>query len=82
MDINEIQARVIKIAAEQLGKRIEDISPDDNFAEDLEADSLDIVEMVMAFEDEFNIELDDNDIDKIVIVKNAVDHIKSVIDAK
>jgi acyl carrier protein len=82
MDILEIQTRVIKIAAEQLGKRIEDISPDDNFAEDLEADSLDIVEMVMAFEDEFNIELDDNDIDKIVIVKNAVDHIKSVIDAK
>lgn len=82
MDINEIQKRVIKIAADQLGKTVEEIGPDDNFAEDLEADSLDIVEMVMAFEDEFNIELDDNDIDKIVIVKNAVDHIKSVIDAK
>ena len=82
MDINEIQTRVIKIAADQLGKKIEEISPDDNFAEDLEADSLDIVEMVMAFEDEFNIELDDNDIDKIVIVQNAIDHIKSVIDAK
>ena len=82
MDINEIQTRVIKIAADQLGKKIEEISPDDNFAEDLEADSLDIVEMVMAFEDEFNIELDDKDIDKIVIVQNAIDHIKSVIDAK
>lgn len=82
MDINEIQTRVIKIAADQLGKKVEEISPDDNFAEDLEADSLDIVEMVMAFEDEFNIELDDNDIDKIVIVQNAIDHIKSVIDAK
>ena len=82
MDINEIQTRVIKIAAEQLSKPVSDIKLEHNFSVDLEADSLDIVEMVMAFEDEFNIELDDADIDKIVTVQNAADHIKSVIDAK
>ncbi len=67
--------RVKKIITEQLGVDEEDVTPEANFVEDLGADSLDTVELVMAFEEEFGIEIPDEDAEKIVTVQQAVDYI-------
>lgn len=67
--------RVKKIIAEQLDVDESEVVPDAVFVEDLGADSLDTVELVMALEDEFEIEISDEDAEKILTVKNAVDYI-------
>jgi acyl carrier protein len=67
--------RVKKIITEQLGVDDEDVTPEANFVEDLGADSLDTVELVMAFEEEFGIEIPDEDAEKILTVQQAVDYI-------
>ncbi|MEO5656996.1 MAG: acyl carrier protein [Nitrospiria bacterium] len=67
--------RVKKIITEQLGVDEEDVTPEANFVEDLGADSLDTVELVMAFEEEFGIEIPDEDAEKILTVQQAVDYI-------
>ena len=67
--------RIKKIITEQLGVDEEDVTPDANFVEDLGADSLDTVELVMAFEEEFGIEIPDEDAEKILTVQQAVDYI-------
>ena len=67
--------RVKKIITEQLGVDEEDVTPEANFVEDLGADSLDTVELVMAFEEEFGIEIPDEDAEKITRVKEAVEYI-------
>ncbi|MBI3607760.1 MAG: acyl carrier protein [Nitrospirae bacterium] len=67
--------RVKKIITEQLGVDEEDVTPEANFVEDLGADSLDTVELVMAFEEEFGIEIPDEDAEKIMTVQQAVDYI-------
>lgn len=69
------EERVKKIITEQLGVDEEDVTPDANFVEDLGADSLDTVELVMAFEEEFGIEIPDEDAEKILTVQQAVDYI-------
>lgn len=74
-----IEERVKKIVSEQLGVEEEDITPESSFVEDLGADSLDTVELVMAFEEEFKIEIPDEDAEKILSVKNAIDYIKEKI---
>lgn len=71
--------RVKKIIAEQLGLEEEDVTPEASFVEDLGADSLDTVELVMAFEEEFGIEIPDEDAEKILTVQNAVDYIKEKV---
>ena len=71
-----IQAKVLKIVVEQLGVEEEQVTPSASFVEDLGADSLDIVEMVMAFETEFNIEIPDEDAEKIQNVKDAVEYLE------
>jgi acyl carrier protein len=71
-----VEERVKKIIAEQLGVEEEDITPEASFVDDLGADSLDTVELVMAFEEEFGIEIPDDDAEKILNVQNAVDYIK------
>lgn len=71
--------RVKKIIAEQLGLEEEDVTPEASFVEDLGADSLDTVELVMAFEEEFAIEIPDEDAEKILTVQNAVDYIKEKV---
>lgn len=71
----EILEKVVKITAEQLGVEAKDISKESNFANDLGADSLDTVELVMALEDEFNIEIPDEDAEKITTIQQAVDHL-------
>lgn len=64
--------RVRKIIVEQLGVDPDDVTMDANFRDDLEADSLDLVELIMAFEEEFGGEISDEDAQKIVSVGDAV----------
>jgi acyl carrier protein len=74
-----IEERVKKIVSEQLGIEDEDITAESSFVEDLGADSLDTVELVMAFEEEFKIEIPDEDAEKMLSVKNAIDYIKEKV---
>jgi acyl carrier protein len=74
-----LEEKVKKIIAEQLGVEEEDITPDSSFVEDLGADSLDTVELVMAFEEEFGIEIPDEDAEKILTVQNVLDYIKEKV---
>ncbi|MCZ6507871.1 MAG: acyl carrier protein [Acidobacteria bacterium] len=67
---------VKSIIAEQLGVDASQTTPEASFAEDLGADSLDIVELVMAFEEEFEIEISDDDAEKIGTVKDAIAYIE------
>ena len=71
-----VEAKVKEIIAKQLGVNPSEVTPEASFVEDLGADSLDTVELVMAFEEAFNIEIPDEDAEKIAKVKDAVDYIK------
>jgi acyl carrier protein len=73
--VSEIEAKVKKIIVEQLGVEEAEVTSEAKFIEDLGADSLDTVELVMALEEEFGIEIPDEDAEKIVTVKNATDYI-------
>ena len=73
----DIEARVKKIVAEQLGVAEADIKNESSFVEDLGADSLDTVELVMALEEEFETEIPDEEAEKITTVQQAVDYIKA-----
>ncbi|MEB3217686.1 MAG: acyl carrier protein [Nostocales cyanobacterium 94392] len=73
--------KVKKIVAEQLGVENEKITPNANFANDLGADSLDTVELVMALEEEFDIEIPDEAAEKITTVQEAVDYINNKVAA-
>jgi len=70
-----IEERVQKIVCEQLGVSAGEANPEASFIDDLGADSLDTVELVMAFEEEFEIEIPDEEAEGIQTVKNAVDYI-------
>tara|TARA_B110000263_G_scaffold77378_1_gene67556 strand:- start:454 stop:684 length:231 start_codon:yes stop_codon:yes gene_type:complete len=70
-----ITERVQKIVCEQLGVSVEEVKLETSFIDDLGADSLDTVELVMAFEEEFKIEISDEEAEKIQTVKVAVDYI-------
>ena len=72
----DVEAKVKKIISEQLGIDESKITPDSHFADDLEADSLDTVELVMAFEEEFDITIPDEIAEKITTVKIAIEHIQ------
>ncbi len=71
-----VDERVKKIIAEQLGVEEDEVTPEASFVEDLGADSLDTVELVMALEEEFTIEIPDEDAEKILTVGKALDYIK------
>jgi acyl carrier protein len=73
----DIDAKVKKIISEQLGVPEGDVKPEASFVNDLGADSLDTVELVMALEEEFGIEIPDEDAEKIATVQNAMDYIKA-----
>ena len=75
--MSSIEERVQKIIVEQLGVKPEDVKPAASFVEDLGADSLDTVELVMALEEEFETEIPDEEAEKISTVQSAVDYIKS-----
>jgi len=68
--------KVKSIIAEQLGVKAEEVTPEASFIDDLGADSLDTVELVMAFEEEFGIEIPDEDAEKITTVGEAVKYIE------
>ncbi len=73
--MDNIVERVKKIVAERLGVNEADIKNDSSFVDDLEADSLDTVELVMALEEEFECEIPDEQAEKITTVQQAVDYI-------
>ena len=74
-----VEERVKKIIVEQLGVEEDDVVPEAKFVEDLGADSLDTVELVMALEGEFEIEIPDEDAEKIQTVAAAIDFIKEKV---
>ncbi|MFL0249886.1 acyl carrier protein [Clostridium neuense] len=69
--------KVKGIIAEQLGLEKDEITMDSSFVDDLGADSLDIVELIMALEEEFDIEIPDEDAEKVSLVKDVVEYIKA-----
>ena len=71
-----VEERVKEIICEQLGVEEDEVTPNAKFIEDLGADSLDTVELVMAFEEEFDLEIPDEDAEKIVTVGDAINYIK------
>ena len=75
--MSSIQERVKKIVVEQLGVSEEEVSENASFVEDLGADSLDTVELVMALEEEFECEIPDEEAEKITTVKEAIDYINT-----
>ncbi len=82
MERKELEKKVIEIIADKLGKNESDISLDSQFIADLGADSLDVVELIMGFEDAFGIEIPDEDAEKISTVKDAVDYIENKLSSK
>lgn len=78
MSKQEIFERVQAIVADSLGVEQAQVNPEANFASDLGADSLDTVELVMALESAFDIEIPDEEAEKIVVVQQAVDYINQV----
>ncbi len=79
-EIKEIEQKVIDIVAEQMGVDKAEITRDTSFINDLNADSLDTVELVMEFEDEFEMSIPDEEAEKIQTVGQAIDYIKTVAD--
>ena len=77
-DEKTIEERVKKVVAEQLGVTTDDVNMSSSFVDDLGADSLDTVELVMALEDEFEKEIPDDQAERITTVQEAVDYIKSI----
>lgn len=75
--MSDIEARVKKIIAEQLGVAEAEVTNEKAFVADLGADSLDTVELVMALEEEFELEIPDEDAEKITTVQQAIDYIAS-----
>ena len=75
--MSNIEERVIKMVAEQLGVKEEDVKSTSSFVEDLGADSLDTVELIMALEEEFNTEIPDEEAEKITTVQQAIDYINA-----
>lgn len=76
MAVAGLDGRVKKIITEQLGVEEDDVTPEASFVDDLGADSLDTVELVMALEEEFGIEIPDEEAEKILTVQQAIDYIK------
>ena len=75
--MQNIDTRVKRIVVEQLGVSEDEITNDSSFVDDLGADSLDTVELVMAFEEEFGTEISDDQAEKINTIQNAIDYISA-----
>lgn len=70
-----VERRVIEIIVEQLGVSEEEVTPEASFVDDLGADSLDLVELIMAMEEEFGLEISDEDAEKIQTVQDVINYI-------
>ncbi|XXF80505.1 acyl carrier protein [Myxococcaceae bacterium GXIMD 01537] len=77
MATENIEAKIKSIIADQLGVGEEEIKPESSFIEDLGADSLDIVELVMAMEEEFEVEIPDEEAENIKTVNDAINYVKT-----
>jgi len=75
--MENVEQRVMKIVAEQLGVNETEVKSESSFVDDLGADSLDTVELVMALEEEFDCEIPDDEAEKITTVKQAVDYVSA-----
>jgi len=82
MDIKAVEAKVIEIVSEQMGVDKSEISRETSFINDLNADSLDTVELVMEFEDEFDMSIPDEEAEKIQTVGAAIDYIMDIMKKK
>jgi acyl carrier protein len=76
----EAEAKLRKIVAEQLSVDEEDVVPEASFIDDLNADSLDLVELIMTLEEEFDIKISDEDAEKIQTVQDAIDYLQEHLD--
>ena len=74
-----MKKRIVQIIAKQLGIEEEDVSAQSSVIEDLGADSLDVVELIMALEEEFDLEIPDTETEKIVNVQNIFDYMENVL---
>ena len=82
MDVQAIEAKVIEIVSEQMGVDKSEITRETSFINDLNADSLDTVELVMEFEDEFDMSIPDEEAEKIQTVGAAIDYIIEIVKKK
>ena len=76
-----LQERVAEIIVEQLGVSRGEVSPEASFIDDLGADSLDIVELIMAMEEEFDVEIPDDDAEKMQTIGDAINYLQSKLEA-
>ncbi len=76
LDREEILNKIQEIAADRLGVDESDVTPEASFREDLEADSLDLVELIMELEEQFGMEIPDEEAEKITTVEEAVDYVQ------
>jgi acyl carrier protein len=81
MGIVEIKNRIVEIIANQLGIEKDDVTAEASVIDDLGADSLDVVELVMALEEEFDLEIPDEEAEKITSVQNIFDYMASALQA-
>ncbi len=79
IDRSEVEKKVTAIIVEQLGIEESEVKTESSFIDDLGADSLDTVELVMAFEEEFDLEIPDEEAEKITTVGSAIDHIVEAV---
>ncbi len=82
IDVKEVESKVIDIISEQMGADKAEITRETSFINDLNADSLDTVELVMEFEDEFDMSIPDEEAEKIQTVGAAIDYIVNVMHSK
>lgn len=82
IDASQIEQKVIEIVSEQMGVDKSEITRETSFINDLNADSLDTVELVMEFEDEFDMSIPDEEAEKIQTVGAAIDYIINIIETK
>ncbi len=75
-ELESLEARLVRIVAEQLGVEQEKVVPKASFTEDLNADSLDLVELIMALEEEFEVEIPEEDAEKIMTVGDAFNYLQ------
>ena len=75
--MSDVTSKVTKIIVDQLGVSADEVKPEAKFVDDLGADSLDLTELIMAMEEEFDIEIADDDVQKIQKVQDAIDYIEA-----
>lgn len=77
---SKLQQKIINLIADQLGLPVQDIKEDSHFVDDLGADSLDIVELIMAMEEEFDLEIPDEEAEKLLTLNDVLTYLKDHLD--